>query len=185
MLASRSASQLHYRVILLLTKFIQNVFLVGGFGESQYLHAQLEQALRLYNIKLIRPDTSWTAVVQGAVICGIKSRVTPNLMKASYCRYNYGITMMDDFSNDFDTQANDRIDSETGIYDEDQMIWLLNKGDLVLSTQPLRAEQDIILKFSRLEDRKRTIRIFGYSDEDRPPRFQNGMYDKGICSILF
>jgi DNA-binding MurR/RpiR family transcriptional regulator len=37
----------------------QNVFLIGGFGESKYVQAELEQSLMFRDITLIRPDTSY------------------------------------------------------------------------------------------------------------------------------
>jgi hypothetical protein len=37
---------------------MQNVFLVGGFGESQYLQEELKLALKLRKITLTRPDTA-------------------------------------------------------------------------------------------------------------------------------
>ena len=37
---------------------VQNVFLVGGFGESPYLQEELEESLGLRRITMRRPDTS-------------------------------------------------------------------------------------------------------------------------------
>jgi hypothetical protein len=37
---------------------MQNIFLIGGFGESQYLQEELDVSLKLRNIQLRRPDTS-------------------------------------------------------------------------------------------------------------------------------
>jgi hypothetical protein len=37
---------------------IQNIFLIGGFGESLYLQEELDLSLKLRNIQLRRPDTS-------------------------------------------------------------------------------------------------------------------------------
>jgi hypothetical protein len=37
---------------------VQNVFLVGGFGESPYLQEELEEYLYLRKITMKRPDTS-------------------------------------------------------------------------------------------------------------------------------
>jgi len=37
---------------------VQNVFLVGGFGESPYLQQELKESLDLRRIPMRRPDTS-------------------------------------------------------------------------------------------------------------------------------
>jgi len=37
---------------------VQNVFLVGGFGESLYLQEELKESLDLRRITMQRPDTS-------------------------------------------------------------------------------------------------------------------------------
>ena len=41
-----------------LTLLFQNVFLIGGFGESQFLQAELQDALSYRKVQLRRPDTS-------------------------------------------------------------------------------------------------------------------------------
>jgi hypothetical protein len=41
-----------------LSNLIKHLFLVGGFGESKYLHEQLRASMDLRDIQLHQPDTS-------------------------------------------------------------------------------------------------------------------------------
>jgi len=52
-----------------------------------------------------------------------------------------------------------------------QLLWLLNKGDVVLSNKPYKAVQDITVSFTKTEKRQGTVTIYRYSDDDRPTRF--------------
>jgi hypothetical protein len=151
----------------------KNVFLVGGFGESEYLQGQIEDTLRLRDITLRRPDTSWTAVVRGAVICGIEKRNTQNLISTSFCRHNYGVSVNQPFSDTYHPQQ-DLVKDPGGLtMAQGQLLWLLNKGDVVLSSKPYKAEQDITVTFTKTEERKGRVTIYRYSDDDRPTRFHN------------
>jgi hypothetical protein len=63
----------------------------GLFSESKYLWKEVEFSLFLRRIKLHRSETSWTAKVRGAVICGIEKETTSNLAKATALPKRYGI----------------------------------------------------------------------------------------------
>ncbi|KAF2267873.1 actin-like ATPase domain-containing protein [Lojkania enalia] len=154
----------------------KNVFLVGGFGESVYLQRQIEYTLSLWDIKLRRPNKSWTAVVQGAVISGIEKSSARNLRRAGSCRHHYGISLSKLFSDVYSPQQDLVVDKANGLaFAQGQLIWLLNKGDLVLHNQERKAEQDILLTFLQTEARRKVLPIYRYSDDDRPTRFRNAM----------
>ncbi|KAH7115268.1 hypothetical protein B0J11DRAFT_471111 [Dendryphion nanum] len=152
----------------------KNVFLVGGFGRSEYLRDQVKNHLSLEKLKLRMPDDkSWTAVVQGAVICGIEKSSSQKLVRAGACRHHYGIAPNQIFS-DAHHSLEDRVeDPKTGlVFARGQMNWLLNKGDLVRSSAPLIVEKEITLTFLKSEEKKKIIPIYRYSrDDDRPERY--------------
>ncbi|KAJ4365713.1 hypothetical protein N0V83_008333 [Neocucurbitaria cava] len=152
----------------------QNVFLVGGFGASDYLQQQIEYTLKLWKIKFRTPKDSWTAVVQGAVVCGIEKNTIRNMKKTTNCRHSYAICLDELFSESTHHDV-DRIQANGNTYAESQLIWLLNKGDLVVADEPRTVERVFDIKFPK--SRKGTIKFPIYrnssDDEERPTRFKN------------
>ncbi|KAI1374961.1 actin-like ATPase domain-containing protein [Hypoxylon crocopeplum] len=55
-------------------KGLKGIFLVGGFGSSQYLKTRIEQAVP--NVQVIQPDDAWAAIVKGAVLSRIPEQAT-------------------------------------------------------------------------------------------------------------
>ncbi|KAF2658712.1 hypothetical protein K491DRAFT_755999 [Lophiostoma macrostomum CBS 122681] len=171
---------------------LRNVILVGGFGESKYLQEQITEHLGLTDINLRQPDTSWTAVVQGAVVCGIEKNRSENLIRANYCRHHYGILSKQIFSAAYHTEADRLRYDKSGIGLADgQLLWFFTKGDLIASNSPLSVTETISLHFSTSEPKKKALQFFRYSEDDRPTRFkeaQNGSYSSqsthGYTSLL-
>lgn len=132
-------------------------------------------------MNLRRPETSWTAVVQGAVICGIEKETTKNLVKATSCLHNYGIRVAEVFSDTYHDPRDEVTNEISGMkMAEGQLLWLLNKGDVVLSSKPYKAEQDITVAFKKTEERSGQITIYRFSedDEERPMHFRNSKEGK-------
>ena len=124
------------------------------------------------------PDKSITAVVQGAVICGIEKNITTNLIKVTSCRHSYGIRVAEDFSELRNDQRDVIKDEVTGeIKADGQMRWLLNKGDAVRSDKPLEVKQEINVRFEKTDERSPKtgkVRIWQWSqEENRPKRYNN------------
>ncbi|KAI0840408.1 actin-like ATPase domain-containing protein [Hypoxylon sp. FL0890] len=53
---------------------LKGIFLVGGFGSSQYLKSCIERAVP--NVQVIQPDDAWAAIVKGAVLSRIPQQAT-------------------------------------------------------------------------------------------------------------
>ena len=147
--------------------------MVGGFGQSVYLHRRVEYSLSLWNVRLRKPDDSWTAVAQGAVICGIEKSTTSSLRRASACRHSYGIKLNTLFSDVYNNERDIFIDSRGIPLAKAQLVWMLNKGDLCLFNEDREVEEDVLLEFSATSDKRRQLPIYRYSDDDRPDRYQN------------
>jgi hypothetical protein len=165
----------------------KNLFLVGGFAESRYLQDLIRDTFKLYKMNLRRPETSWTAVVQGAVICGIEKETTKNLVKATSCRHNYGIRVAEVFSDTYHDPRDEVTNEISGMkMAEGQLLWLLNKGDVVLSSKPYKAEQDITVAFKRTDERSGQITIYRFSDDDdeRPMHFRNSKEELTTACVL-
>lgn len=151
------------------------MFLVGGFGESSYLKQQIEYNLSLWKVHTRVPDTSWTAVVRGAVVCGIEKSTSHNLLKATSCPHYYGIAANQLFSADQHPEEDRIVNNANDLhYAEDQMMWLLRKGDLILGGRPRDVEQSFTLLFAKVGSRKGRVTVYRYSDDDPPEGLKAG-----------
>ncbi|KAN0071918.1 hypothetical protein V8E54_009647 [Elaphomyces granulatus] len=162
---------------------VKNILLVGGFSNSEYLQQEIEFSLGLRHIQLRRPDTSWTAVVRGAVIFGIEKPVLPTM---SACSRSYGVSVSESFSetrHDIQDRIVDPI-TEAPMAKE-QLLWLIKKGDLILSNKPkVHVVTEIFNKtFSKTEPRTGTIPIYSYDDHYPPETIYEPEYEHGLAVV--
>ncbi|KAH7342511.1 hypothetical protein BKA65DRAFT_504250 [Rhexocercosporidium sp. MPI-PUGE-AT-0058] len=174
------------RVERLRTK-LKNVFLVGGFAESKYLQSSVSESLKLRGLELKVPDTSWTAVVQGAAIFGIeKSTNTSSLSVMSACNRSYGIGMFVPFSEFMHDRRDRFLDPLTKkVMAREQLKWLIKKGDLILSDEPKEVRAGPIdLNFTETASRRGTIPIYSYDGNDTPDRLSVYENDLNKCLTI-
>ena len=121
-----------------------------------------------------QPQESWTAVVRGAVVCGIEKDATPNLRTADVCRHNYAVCFDQIYSNTFHV-GKDMTRKHGATYAQSQLTWLLSKGDLILSDEPRKVEISFQLELKDLSAGKIHLEILRNSadEEKRPRRYQN------------
>ncbi|KAI9776338.1 MAG: hypothetical protein M1839_000418 [Geoglossum umbratile] len=164
---------------------LKHIFLVGGFAESRYLQDEIRVSLQLRQIQLHRPDTSWTAVVRGAAIFGIEKSTGGALSAMNACPRNYGISVSERFSEIQHDTKDHFIDPHTGIsMARNQLMWLIKKGDLLLSDEAKVAEQTCTVYFSETGPRDGKILIYTYDDEDIPERFDNSERELLVAHTL-
>jgi hypothetical protein len=130
---------------------------------------------------------SWTAVVRGAVIFGIEKPLLPSM---SACSRSYGVSVTESFS---DIRHNVKDCSVHPVAKvpmaEGQFLWLIKKGDLILSNEPKVVKQLFTKMFLEAEERTGTIPIYSYDDDDLPERFANAQcgklirYNHSPCSL--
>lgn len=133
---------------------ISAILLVGGFGQSAYLHERLKarfapapdsmptfSQLRISDIArssgstvaqsgvaVLQPLNAWTAIVRGAVLRGLEGPI----VSSRRCRYHYGIMISKPY--DVIKHSKDQMfwDDHDEVYmASDCMEWYLHKGDIV------------------------------------------------------
>ena len=149
---------------------------MGGFGESEYLQYHIANMLeqeRLH-MQFRRPKDSWTAVVQGAVVCGIEKASLQNLRRANSCRHSYAVCLDEDYNRMYHAGADMTTINGRNVAEE-QLKWILNKGDLILSDKPRRVERKFTLRLDRQRQDTYIIPIYRNleSEEGRPTRLSN------------
>ncbi|KAH6724439.1 hypothetical protein DL95DRAFT_464978 [Leptodontidium sp. 2 PMI_412] len=166
---------------------LRNVFLVGGFAESKYLQSSINESLQMRGLELRIPDTSWTAVVQGAAIFGIeKSTNTASLSVMTACDRSYGIAMFVPFSEVEHHEKDYFLDplTKTAMAKE-QLKWLIKKGDLILSDEPKEVRAGPIdFNFTENSSRRGTIPIYSYDGKDTPDRLAIYESDLTRCHVI-
>jgi len=137
------------------------------------LRQQVGFSLKLREIQLRRPDTSWTAVVRGGVIFGIeKLNSEKSLATMIPCPRSYGITVSKPFTATDHGQNELVMDPVTRRpMAKDQLMWFIKKGDVILSNEPRIVEQSFAKIFSENDLRRGEIPIYAYDDDDIPDRF--------------
>ncbi|OXV10191.1 hypothetical protein Egran_02048, partial [Elaphomyces granulatus] len=149
---------------------VKNIFLVGGFSESEYLRQEIKLCVGLRHIQLRRPDSSWTAVVRGAVIFGIEKPVLPTMSASSR---SYGVSVSGSFSEIRHSVQDRFVHPIARVPMAMELLWLIKKGDLILSDGPKVVEQRFAKTFLETDTRTGTLPIYSYDDKDIPERFAN------------
>ncbi|KAH0558449.1 hypothetical protein GP486_004895 [Trichoglossum hirsutum] len=66
----------------------------------------------------------------------------------------------------------------------EQLLWLIKKGDLILSNEPKVAQQRFTRNFYENGSRKGKIIIYAYDDDDIPERLYNSESDLTVVHTL-
>ncbi|KAF2245898.1 hypothetical protein BU26DRAFT_552916 [Trematosphaeria pertusa] len=147
---------------------VKYVFLVGGFGMSKYMFDRVRAFTLAQGITTIHPPHPWSAIARGAVAKGLETDI--DLVFLRKCRRHYGTPC----SQLFDDEEHDEQDAYRDQYDgrkmaRGQMNWLINKGDALLSRQPLHAHIDVHTEFW-LDEAKIFTALLTACDDDVPPK---------------
>jgi hypothetical protein len=151
----------------------KNILLIGGFAESPYLQEQLRISFeRLRRVALQIPETSWTAVVRGAAICGVENIDTRMTTLTSWKRF-YGVCVSENYSvinhssfQQSPTKQNIQNGQKLAL---NRMMWLIRKGDIVTS----EIHQEFTANFVSNQDRSGYLSIYAFGDDDDEYNFDD------------
>ncbi|KAH8732201.1 hypothetical protein GQ44DRAFT_766352 [Phaeosphaeriaceae sp. PMI808] len=169
----------------------KNLFLVGGFGSSDYLKHYIEDTMKDYRVRFRTPDTSWTAIVQGAVVCGIDKAQIPSIRKAKACTRSYGVTMDEIFRETNHTEDDLTQERDGKWYAKAQLIWLLDQGDVIFEDKPCIVKKAFDISFSKNQSQI-DLPIYQHSllddevEADRPDRYnvaKNVVFQAAVLRI--
>ncbi|KAF4497861.1 Hsp70 family [Fusarium agapanthi] len=118
-------------------KPLKGIFLVGGFGASQYLKARIEKANP--EIQVIQPDDAWAAIVKGAAL----SRLSYTNVVSTKAPRHYGVIFRGIYEPITDKGQPTFVDQVDGTLRAEKMWWYILKG------QDLKRDQDIRHSFNR------------------------------------
>ncbi|KAF2221155.1 hypothetical protein BDZ85DRAFT_203059 [Elsinoe ampelina] len=188
----------------------KGLILVGGFGQSRYLFKRIKskygvspdppvtmppgapKGKSVFSILpgfkdqsaagflVIQPPTAWTAVVRGAVLRGISGR---DLVSSRKARRHYGLRL----NVRFDPAKHPLSARYWDDYDEvyrakDQMVWLVQKGDTLLSDDPI--QQDVCVVVQSMTGSNET-KLYYCGADQAPAQFSGGSASEvlPLCSV--
>ena len=92
---------------------VKCVFLVGGFGKSNYLFKKIEEYAAERGFSAMRPANPWSAVARGAVARGLEPDGA-GMVELRKCRLHYGTPVAQRFIPGVHSESDAYIDELTG-----------------------------------------------------------------------
>ncbi|KEY71213.1 hypothetical protein S7711_02323 [Stachybotrys chartarum IBT 7711] len=120
---------------------ITGIFLVGGFGSSQYLKTCVEHANPGVNV--LQPSDAWGAIVKGAALSKLPQQA--KVVSTSATKH-YGVEALSHYDDSEDQGMPKHADAHDGSIKVQKMTWYINIGD------DLQRDQTVKFPFYRTLD---------------------------------
>jgi len=155
---------------------VSHVFLSGGMAQSGYLHKEVSTWVSQQpgSMVLSRPREVWSAVVQGAVLCGAGIGVK-NAVHVRSCPRHFGVVGSEVLTSwkhpyvNVDIGADEVHGTNMAM---NQIKWLIQKGDVLIPGQPIEGSCVIECSIRRhnLYDGTTLWVTICATDSDEPPK---------------
>jgi hypothetical protein len=105
---------------------------------------------------------------------GIEKSRMQNISTVDVCLKNYGISVSEPFSNIRNDMEERFVNPLTGrAMARGQMIWLMSKGQVILSNEPWKAQQVLKFRFPRQTEMQISLPVYEYEFDDKPTKIQD------------
>ncbi|CAN8104679.1 unnamed protein product [Discula destructiva] len=149
-------------------KKIKGIFLVGGFGSSQYLKKRLDETYGATGIQVIQPHDAWGAIVKGAALSRVSNKA--NVVSTQAVR-NYGVEGCYIFDSIIDRGRPTWVGVDDGLTWVNKLSWYIYKGEDL--------KRDQVTRFSHFRTLKRQYNpddlifhdVLSYSEADAAPTY--------------
>jgi len=149
-----------------------------------FLQEELAFSLKLRKIRLRRPQTSWSAVVQGAVLYGMEIANHKNCTQMIPSPRSYGFVANQTFSKRMhDTRDIFTNQFTNKIMARRQFEWFVLKGDLLLENENRETEKTLTWDFQENDQKICNVCLFEYLDDNLPDRYETAQ-EGSFCSFL-
>ncbi|KAF3941340.1 hypothetical protein ABW19_dt0203577 [Dactylella cylindrospora] len=163
---------------------IKTILLIGGFGESSYLHSRLDGIYKGQGIKVLKTQGAWSAVCRGATAWGLNN----DAIVSRVARYSYGQPVSVPFDSTIHDYKDRYFDDAEDIWRaNNQMDWLIRKTDDLKVNGVITSSVYGTVRESVLESRGTLSfsRNLWYCDYDRPPRRKEDDVVVPLCTVEF
>ncbi|RAL62854.1 hypothetical protein DID88_004695 [Monilinia fructigena] len=112
---------------------IKAIFLVGGFGASEYLKTRLEEIHP--DIQIIQPHDAWSAIVKGAVLSRLPQEA---VIVSTQATRHYGVSAMELHDDEIDKGQLKVYDASDGKSRAQRMTWYIYRGEDLKRSQTMK-----------------------------------------------
>jgi len=165
---------------------VKAVVLVGGFGESKYLHNYLKTANIKDNIRVLQEPGAISAVCRGATLWGLEQNHATSFI-SRIARISYGIVLSMPFNNSIHRTSEKVWDEAKSQWlASGQMKWLLKRGEEVVEGRVLEGPcyRSITISPSDHGNDDFSSSLY-YSDADTSPQRRSDPSVKMLCSVPY
>jgi len=156
---------------------VTGIFLVGGFGSSQYLKSCVEKAHP--DIQVMQPSDAWSAIVKGAAL----SKLPVASVESTQATQHYGVQALSPFDRGLDA-GEKKTTSRDGIDRVMTFTWYINIGDELLRDHTIRFPfVRSIDKDYKLDDLIFEDDLYESKDRIAPRHFSKGDSIKENCTV--
>ncbi|ORZ03706.1 hypothetical protein BCR43DRAFT_483818 [Syncephalastrum racemosum] len=140
------------------TTNLKAIFLVGGFGASQYLHLRISEEFKKHGIQVVIPHRPELAVVRGAVYFGMN----PRKVTTRVPRYWYGIDITNTFEEGIDPPEYKIVRPDGSVRCDNRFSVFVRRGE------PLDIDSCVTQKYTTFYPRHTQCTFFAASTEEQP-----------------
>jgi len=165
---------------------VKAVVLVGGFGESKYLHNYLKTANIKDNIRVLQEPGAISAVCRGATLWGLEQNHATSFV-SRIARISYGVVLRMPFDSSIHIESEKVWNEAKSMWmARRQMKWLLKRGEEVVEGQVLEGPcyRSIDISSSDYGDWNISESLY-YSDAEIPPRRLEDPSVKMLCTVPY
>ncbi|KAL2060461.1 hypothetical protein VTL71DRAFT_9492 [Oculimacula yallundae] len=164
-------------------KCVEAILLVGGFGESKYLHDRVSNCHKSDGTHIFRVQGAWSSICRGATLAGLEgiggALGRPPKVISRIARYSYGFPVSVPFDPSQHLLEDRFVDESEGVYRaRNQMMWMLEIGDKIEEGRVLtrRVYDSVQVGFWDAGDRKFSTGLFCCEEAKPPARKNKSMY---------
>ncbi|KAL1794655.1 hypothetical protein ACET3X_006471 [Alternaria dauci] len=169
---------------------VQAVLLVGGFGTNKYIYKRLKNSHRGDGIEVLQVPGGWSAICRGATLWGLEhsshSDFTTPTVSARIARFSYGNRWDVPFDASRGHREIDRKKRPDGWYAEDQMNWLIKKGDRLEEGRKIHLSVgiDVQVGFFDTGIQEFSQQLWYCAVDEPPQRFMESRV-KELCAVEY
>ena len=117
---------------------------------------------------------------------GIKKLSNDNLTFATHCTSSYGLLLEPEYLRPGFRFSHDAYMDSVAVpaSAEQELMWLIRRGDLLLSGQHKEVIQHLSFHFQESYGRKRKVPVFEYADDDVPTFYETAESGKSALPIM-
>ncbi|CAG8962469.1 hypothetical protein HYFRA_00014199 [Hymenoscyphus fraxineus] len=171
-------------------KCVEAILLVGGFGESRYLHDRVTNCHKSDGTQILRVQGAWSSICRGATLAGLEgiggALGRPPKVVSRIARYSYGFAVSTLFDPSEHLPEDRYLCESEGVYRaNNQMMWILEIGDNMEEGRKLTRGiyHSVQVGFWDSGDRKFSTKLYCCEEANPPSRKTMNVHE--LCNVNY